>query len=411
MKLHIVGGFLGSGKTTAIINAAKVWSTQGKKVGVITNDHNKYLISSPFVNANYSLADEVINGCFSSDLDNLSDKIVRLHTNTQIDTIFAECVGSCTDIVSTTVKPLMIFNQNSFESITLSTFIDARLLLVYLRGDKFPFNDNINYIFGKQIEESDLLIVNKIDRVPREDLLELKWFVDRKMSDKNIICQNSQDPNNIIYWLKTLDRLPMQNRASLEIDYRLYGQGEVDLIWVNKEIDFSSIIADAYELAIRFVENVVTEIRLQQIPIGHLQFLLVNGAHIQKISFTAVYDEDWKAALSAVSTNQVTLILNARIETTQDVIRAIIKNALTAVSNNETNVRKRNSSAFQSGLSISASRIPKATHGCEDCICLRNLLARNAIRLKDGSDAALAELESEQFECCGACSDVEGCCC
>ena len=51
MDMHLVGGFLGSGKTTSIINAAKVLIAQGKKVGVVTNDKGKHLVDTAFFNS------------------------------------------------------------------------------------------------------------------------------------------------------------------------------------------------------------------------------------------------------------------------------------------------------------------------------------------------------------------------
>ncbi len=38
MKLHLLSGFLGSGKTTAIQNATGYLLQKGVKVGAITND-------------------------------------------------------------------------------------------------------------------------------------------------------------------------------------------------------------------------------------------------------------------------------------------------------------------------------------------------------------------------------------
>lgn len=38
MKLVLIGGFLGSGKTTAIVNASAQLIRDAKKVAVITND-------------------------------------------------------------------------------------------------------------------------------------------------------------------------------------------------------------------------------------------------------------------------------------------------------------------------------------------------------------------------------------
>ncbi|HBH85530.1 MAG TPA: hypothetical protein DDY34_17245 [Bacteroidales bacterium] len=42
MKIHLVGGFLGSGKTTAIANACKILSDKGSTTSVITNDQGNY---------------------------------------------------------------------------------------------------------------------------------------------------------------------------------------------------------------------------------------------------------------------------------------------------------------------------------------------------------------------------------
>jgi G3E family GTPase len=48
MNLHLVGGFLGSGKTTGIIAASKLLLSRGLRVGVITNDQGKYLVDTAY---------------------------------------------------------------------------------------------------------------------------------------------------------------------------------------------------------------------------------------------------------------------------------------------------------------------------------------------------------------------------
>ena len=41
MKVHVVGGFLGAGKTTAIRQLARYFSERGERVAIVTNDHPK----------------------------------------------------------------------------------------------------------------------------------------------------------------------------------------------------------------------------------------------------------------------------------------------------------------------------------------------------------------------------------
>ena len=407
MKLHIVGGFLGSGKTAAIKNAAKVLTMKGHKIGIITNDQGNDPEDASFVNANYSPADEVINGCFSSNFDSLSDKIVSLNQDIQPDYIFAESVGSSTDLVATVVKPLTAFNNQIFERLTLSIFVDAQMLLSYLNGDKLLFGDDVIYIFKKQIEEADLLIINKIDLLGETDFPKLKRLVDKKLQHKIIISQNTFNPQNIDNWLDTLDNLPPRKRESLEINYQSYGKGEADLTWLDEEISFSSSKTEAGESAIRFIENVVNDIKQKQIPIGHIKFMLVNGEQVQKISFTAINAEDWKKNRLSVSSNLVKLMVNARIETTPDMLLTIIQNGIASVSTDDVKV------IISNAVPIHIHHNTKALRCCEECICLKKLLARNAIRIQDGSSAALSELEDEKFECNGVCSESEGegCCC
>ena len=411
MKLHIVGGFLGSGKTTAITNAAKALIEKGKKTGVITNDQGKYLVDTGFVDANHIPSEEVINGCFCCNFDSLSEKIELLNKSYQPEYIFAESVGSCTDLVATVIKPLMIFKKEIFESLTFSIFVDARLLLSYLTGDKLLFSDDIIYIFGKQIEESDLLIVNKIDLVPESDLHELKKLIDSKLKNKIIIVQNSLNPQNIDNWLNSLENLPPRKRDSLEIDYQSYGKGEADLAWLDEEINFSSSKSEAGISAVNFIENVISDITLKKIPVGHLKFLLVNGDEIQKISFTSIIDEEWKKKLLSVSSNFIKLMVNARIETSPEIAREIIRNSIAAVSDHRVIVSESNEVAFQPGFPTPTHRITKAMPCCDECVCIKKLLARNALRLENGSESALAELEDEQFECLCESGEGEGCCC
>ena len=146
MKLHIVGGFLGSGKTTAITNAAKLLMQQGKKVAVVTNDQGKYLVDTSFIGSNDIPTAEVTNGCFCCNFNNLSDQIDFLERTVQPDCIFAESVGSCTDLVATVLKPLQLLKNDLFDELTFTVFIDSRLLIDHFLGKKMPFSDAISYI-------------------------------------------------------------------------------------------------------------------------------------------------------------------------------------------------------------------------------------------------------------------------
>jgi len=414
MKLHIVGGFLGSGKTTAIYQAARFLTSKGEKVGVITNEQVTYPEETGLVIANYSPSEEVINGCFSSNLDNLNDKIVSLNQDAQPDYIFAESVGSCTDLFATVLKPLMIFNNDIFESLTLSIIVDARMLISYLKGEKILFGDDVTYIFEKQIEEADLLVLNKIDRLVDEDFPVLKSLVNKFLPDKIVITQSSFNSQNIENWLDTLDSLPNQKRKPVEIDYQSYARGEAFLTWLDEEVTFSTSENEAGEFAFRFIDNMLIGINQQQLPVGHIKFRLMQGEQVQNMSFTAFDNGDWKNKFVPIPSNLAKLILNARLETRNDILLTIIKNSISSDSFSGIKISKKISTSKQSGVPNPTNFISKEVRCCEECICLKKLIERNAIRIADGSAVALTELEDEKFEClglCGECGEGDGCCC
>ena len=174
MRIHLVGGFLGSGKTTAIINAAKLLMARGQRVGIVTNDQGRYLVDTAFVQLAGLPAVEVSGGCFCCNYDDFTARVDELANTIKPDVIFAESVGSCADLVATVIKPMLELRGTGSQPTSLSVFTDSRLLRLRLSGEELPFNDDVNYIFDQQIAEASLLVINKADLLPpaqREELL------------------------------------------------------------------------------------------------------------------------------------------------------------------------------------------------------------------------------------------------
>ena len=57
-------GFMGAGKTTAILRLARHLSGQGLKVGLITNDQSLGLVDTAMLGANGFDVEEITGGCF-----------------------------------------------------------------------------------------------------------------------------------------------------------------------------------------------------------------------------------------------------------------------------------------------------------------------------------------------------------
>jgi len=60
----LVGGFLGAGKTTALLRLARHLEAQGKRAAVIVNDQSTGLVDTALAAAAGFAVGEVTGGCF-----------------------------------------------------------------------------------------------------------------------------------------------------------------------------------------------------------------------------------------------------------------------------------------------------------------------------------------------------------
>src|SRR5262249_27945282 len=90
--LVLVGGFLGAGKTTLILCAARLLARRGVRVGVIMNDQAGGLVDTQFALAQDLAAEEVAGGCFCCRFSDLLTAANRLKEK-GAEVIFAEPVG------------------------------------------------------------------------------------------------------------------------------------------------------------------------------------------------------------------------------------------------------------------------------------------------------------------------------
>ena len=77
----IVGGFLGAGKTSLILVAARLLEQRGMRCGVILNDQGDELVDTQHADAQGIMAREVTGGCFCCRLSGLIEVIEELRSS------------------------------------------------------------------------------------------------------------------------------------------------------------------------------------------------------------------------------------------------------------------------------------------------------------------------------------------
>jgi G3E family GTPase len=330
MKLYLIGGFLGSGKTTAIQQACSYLMATGRNVAVVTNDQGNELVDTGYLKSFGISTAQVVDGCFCCNYNALSEAINNFVAKDHPDIIFAESVGSCTDLVATIAKPLEKLMPGI--EVVVSVFADALQLYSLLHGHSSFLNDELRYIYKKQLEETDILVINKIDLLNEGELLSIRGLVEADYTSKTILYQHSFNPNDVQKWLKTMDDFSLKHRRdSLRIDYDTYARGEAMLAWLDERITIKSTVDNAYEAAIKMIYKIEDAIRSSRHAVGHLKFLIEHGVNTRKISFTAlptlpVRQMDYPPAAS------VAILINARIEANplalNDIITSVMQDVI-----------------------------------------------------------------------------------
>ena len=351
MQLHLISGFLGSGKTTAIQTACKILLSKNYKVGVITNDQGSRLVDTGLFKSLSIPTRQVMNGCFCCHYNSLDTNIQSLIEANQPDVIFAESVGSCTDLVATVMKPLLRSRQEI--QVTISALADARLLHMILNQNHSLFDETVTYIYHKQLEDAGIIVINKTDLANNDELADIKQLMKEKYPQKQTLFVNALEVDSIQQWLAVLDNNNSNNLSSLHIDYNTYGAGEAMLAWLDEETEIYS--NDAITDAIWLTNKIYTKIQEAQLPIGHVKFLINNDI---KLSYTATTKP--KPLTEVKNATKATLLINARVQTTPDFLQQLVSNTIREVE------EERNCKVIVNSLSCFQPGYPTPMHRIAD---------------------------------------------
>jgi len=320
MKLCLVSGFLGSGKTTAITTASKMLLRDKLRVAIITNDQGSQLVDTALTTNLKIPTGEIKNGCLCCNYDQFHSEIRRLNQSTSPDIIFAEAVGSCADLVATVINPTLRFDPSA--TTTLSVFADGPVLLSMLEGRSSFISEDIQYIYKKQLEEASILVVNKSDMLDHGGITRIKTILDSEYPQKTLLFQDSMDETSTRKWVTLInEKNGTKKFSSVDMDYNKYAQGEAALAWLDASVVIHSK-GKAIKKGFDFIYTMGDAISRRQLAIGHLKFYAQSGDWEQKISYTSNHQKTNQGAENRVA-DHTSILINARVETDPDQLREI----------------------------------------------------------------------------------------
>ena len=190
MKLIILGGFLGSGKTSVLIPLAKemVASAGGAdgstKVAIIENEIGKVGVDTAFTEGSGLYTTELFNGCVCCTIaSSLMDSLVKLEEQMHPEFVILETTGLA--------RPYDVAQQlweyyDEGMNITMITVVDASR---WLRISRVA-----GALVDEQVDHANYVLLNKIDLTDEATISEVEQKISDKCDGKLYRVSTTTDP-------------------------------------------------------------------------------------------------------------------------------------------------------------------------------------------------------------------------
>jgi len=333
VRFVMVGGFLGAGKTTTLARLARDYAKQGKRVGVVTNDQAHDLVDTNTFRSQGLAVEEVPGACFCCRFDDLVSRVGSLQDAEKPDVILAEPVGSCTDLVATVIQPLKDLYGGRFEvapyAVLFKPSHGTRILKNQAAGG---FSPKAAYIFKKQLEEADAIVINRIDEFDPPVLEELTRLVGEQFPGTPVLGVSAQTGQGFDALAALLEQKGAFGRKILEIDYDTYAEGEAELGWLNATARLTSAKPfDLDKLLTAILGALATVCRNLGGEVAHLKLIGMDDAGAFAVGNVVSNDTAAKLSLpSNITPREADLIVNARVAIDPAVLESEVRKVVAA---------------------------------------------------------------------------------
>jgi G3E family GTPase len=198
MIICLISGFLGSGKTTLMIELGKRLGNAGRKAAIIVNEVGEVGVDGAFINASGLKSVELTEGCICCSLSGSLQNTLREITKTyKPDVILIEPTGLA---LPTRIERIIRTSMIEHDGIFGVGVVDA------FRGKKLE--QEASLFFRRQLEEVNVLAINKIELVTEEQLVELEAMLQEVEPDAQIVRMSARNGTGV-------DRLESMLEAKL----------------------------------------------------------------------------------------------------------------------------------------------------------------------------------------------------
>lgn len=326
-----LGGFLGAGKTTTMISAARILQEQGHKVAIITNDQGTDLVDTQLARSELDAVGEVTGGCFCCRFEDLMTVAVALIADGSVDTVIAEAVGSCTDLQATVIRPLLSLYAEQFRVAPLTVILDPhRYKAIAGSLPLMSREEDLAYLYGHQLAEADIIAINKADLLTKSERGQMREELTGQYPHATVLEYSARHGDHLADLVAAWDSAPAPSPV-IDIDYDRYAAAEAELAWYNRAY---TLVApgglSAQQWAMALLDHISLVAAGNAWTIGHAKIAVNTPDGLTKLSLTAAGAAPTVDTAATAPITAATASLNARIACEPDQMDALAEAAVAA---------------------------------------------------------------------------------
>jgi cobalamin biosynthesis protein CobW len=175
----VVSGFLGSGKTTLVCHLLQEAQGKGARLAVVSNEFGPLGIDQALLGRGGEAYVELEGGCVCCQLsDALVNTLQMLRERVHPDAVIIETSG----IALPFDTQLQVWRE------PVCGWVDDDMAIVVANAEQLFERRDLEGTFEDQVSSADLLLLNKIDLIPRESIGELEAILHRMAPETPVVC-------------------------------------------------------------------------------------------------------------------------------------------------------------------------------------------------------------------------------
>ena len=211
MKVSQIAGFLGSGKTTAVMKIVDELMKRGRRVAIVVNDVGEINVDAKFIESHGLKAKEIAGGCICCQIaGTFSETLAKLHDSYNPEIVIVEPSGVA---IPWGLKRAAEYSEAKadmvIEHAPVITLVDATRVDLLVKA--------VKRLVETQIREADVCFVNKVDTAPAADIARTEAMI-REMNPRAEIAHMSSETGEGIQYACDiiLDRISPRYDEAIE---------------------------------------------------------------------------------------------------------------------------------------------------------------------------------------------------